>query len=360
MCSLRSWPTQKARPVPVSTTHRTAASSATWRTAASSASLVATSRLFIASGRLRVMVATPSATSSRTGDVSRSCPQACHTPRQRATNRSEAGLSRAASLVNRSAAAWPGQSRGAAPPGRPGSAKRNLRHSCTSRKRAANAACPRRRCRPSSRRGPSAVRHVAATRRTTWRGRPGPTPPPGRASSSTATRVAGARRRPARTTSSTSGRSKRAQPDAGRVLGVPEEVQLLAQPGRAHRARGAGRRTRAASGRPTARAASGRSGRPPRRAARWPVGWRGSPGAASTRAGSSQPWRTSARSPCAPREPRSRPAPAAGSGPRRAPGRRASGGGRRTRRTGPTVHACGHSASSGAGVRRRGLGRDRG
>ena len=32
MCSLRSCPTQKARPVPVSTTHRTAASSATWRT----------------------------------------------------------------------------------------------------------------------------------------------------------------------------------------------------------------------------------------------------------------------------------------------------------------------------------------
>ena len=70
MCSLRSWPTQNARPVPVSTTQRTAASSATWRTAASSASLVATSRLFIASGRLRVMVATPSATSSRTGEAS--------------------------------------------------------------------------------------------------------------------------------------------------------------------------------------------------------------------------------------------------------------------------------------------------
>ena len=38
-------------------------------TASSSASLVATSRLFIASGRLRVMVATPSATSYRTGSV---------------------------------------------------------------------------------------------------------------------------------------------------------------------------------------------------------------------------------------------------------------------------------------------------
>ena len=60
MCSLRSWPTQNARPVPVSTTHRTAGSSAAERTASSSASLVATSRLFIASGRFSVIVATPS------------------------------------------------------------------------------------------------------------------------------------------------------------------------------------------------------------------------------------------------------------------------------------------------------------
>ncbi len=63
MCSLRSWPTQKARPLPVSTTQRTAASSAAWRTASSSASLVATSRPFIASGRFKVIVATPSCTS---------------------------------------------------------------------------------------------------------------------------------------------------------------------------------------------------------------------------------------------------------------------------------------------------------
>ena len=79
MCCLRSWPTQNARPVPVSTTHRTAASSATERTASSRASLVATSRLFIASGRFKVMVATPSETSSSTGSVMcRILPQAVH------------------------------------------------------------------------------------------------------------------------------------------------------------------------------------------------------------------------------------------------------------------------------------------
>jgi hypothetical protein len=62
MCSLRSWPTQNARPVPVSTTQRTASSSAACVTASRSATLVAMSRLFIASARSRVIVATPSAT----------------------------------------------------------------------------------------------------------------------------------------------------------------------------------------------------------------------------------------------------------------------------------------------------------
>src|SRR5689334_14053429 len=69
MCSLRSWPTQKPRPVPVSTTQRTSGSSDAWVTAASSDSLVATSRLFIASGRLRVIVVTPSVWSTSTGSV---------------------------------------------------------------------------------------------------------------------------------------------------------------------------------------------------------------------------------------------------------------------------------------------------
>ena len=69
MCSLRSWPTQNARPVPVSTTQRTALSSAARVTASRRASLVATSRLFIASGRFSVIVATPSATAYRTGEL---------------------------------------------------------------------------------------------------------------------------------------------------------------------------------------------------------------------------------------------------------------------------------------------------
>ncbi len=67
MCSLRSCPVQKARPVPVSTTHRTAVSSATCCTISRSSTLVATSRLFIASGRFRVIVATPFEMSRRTG-----------------------------------------------------------------------------------------------------------------------------------------------------------------------------------------------------------------------------------------------------------------------------------------------------
>ena len=53
--------------MPVSTTQRTEGSSETWRTTSTRISLVAMSRLFMASGRLRVMVATPSETSSRTG-----------------------------------------------------------------------------------------------------------------------------------------------------------------------------------------------------------------------------------------------------------------------------------------------------
>jgi hypothetical protein len=63
MCSLRSWPVQNDRPVPVSTTHRAAGSSAACCTVSRSSSLVAMSRLFIASGRFSRIVATPSVTS---------------------------------------------------------------------------------------------------------------------------------------------------------------------------------------------------------------------------------------------------------------------------------------------------------
>src|SRR5687768_1132738 len=71
MCSLRSCPVQNARPEPVRTTHRAAGSSATFSMTSRSNTLVAMSRLFIASGRLRVIVAMPSVTSSRTGAVMR-------------------------------------------------------------------------------------------------------------------------------------------------------------------------------------------------------------------------------------------------------------------------------------------------
>src|SRR4051812_25752720 len=76
MCSFRSWPTQKARPVPVSTTHRTESSPAASSTMSRSATLVAMSRAFIASGRSKVMVATPSATSYRT-ELSLMCRDPC-------------------------------------------------------------------------------------------------------------------------------------------------------------------------------------------------------------------------------------------------------------------------------------------
>ena len=61
-CSLRSWPTLNARPVPVSTTQRTDESVPRSDSAVSSPFLVARSIEFIASGRENVMVATPSAT----------------------------------------------------------------------------------------------------------------------------------------------------------------------------------------------------------------------------------------------------------------------------------------------------------
>lgn len=64
MCSLRSWPTQKARfPAAVSSTARTAVSAAAAWTASRRATLASVFIAFIASGRLIVMVASPSVTS---------------------------------------------------------------------------------------------------------------------------------------------------------------------------------------------------------------------------------------------------------------------------------------------------------
>ncbi|CAM5641161.1 hypothetical protein SALBM311S_11822 [Streptomyces alboniger] len=67
MCSLRSCPTQNARsPAAVSSTARTASSSAADRTASRRATLVAMFSAFIASGRFSVIVASPSRTSYST------------------------------------------------------------------------------------------------------------------------------------------------------------------------------------------------------------------------------------------------------------------------------------------------------
>ncbi len=63
MCSLRSWPTQKARPVAVSSTARTAVSAAASRRVSRSATFASMFIAFIASGRLSVIVASPSVTS---------------------------------------------------------------------------------------------------------------------------------------------------------------------------------------------------------------------------------------------------------------------------------------------------------
>jgi hypothetical protein len=58
--SLRSWPAQKTLPAPVSSRARTVSSLATCFRASWSSSAMALFKAFAASGRLRVMVATPS------------------------------------------------------------------------------------------------------------------------------------------------------------------------------------------------------------------------------------------------------------------------------------------------------------
>ena len=63
-CSRRSWPTQKARPAPVSTTARTASSAAIASSVSRSSSFSAMFSEFSDSGRLSVSVATPSVMST--------------------------------------------------------------------------------------------------------------------------------------------------------------------------------------------------------------------------------------------------------------------------------------------------------
>ena len=207
----------------------------------SSASLVAMSRLFIASGRFSVIVATPSATSSSTGawggrSWARSLPdrvaqasrQACDEP---VAARLQPGRPRSAKS---SAAARPGQSSGSSASGSPGSANRNLRHSWTSRKRAANApssssswasSCP-------------AIEVVGGAHATPAYAarRPGEVPRlgglAGRTSWARAVRtVAPARSR----TSASSVRGERADPDVVGQLRVADEGQV--RPAAASRAR---------------------------------------------------------------------------------------------------------------------------
>ena len=285
-CSLRSCPTQNARPVPVSTTQRAAGSSATLRTVSSSASLVATSRLFMASGRLSVMVATPSVRSSSTGD--RTWPAVCQTvvtrrqSRQRATNRSAPGFSRVASLVEQlgGGAARPVR-RAAARSGRPGSANRNLRHSWTRWKRA------------GERRlvvvavllevpGEQAVGvgQPAVVRRP--RARRGPRPRVGAGSTVDARGRCARSRRPARAPS----RARRAR------TGSPTRCRRARRTRGTRGRRAAGRgRSGSVGGSTNARCQapshcgsvpSGRSGRRPRRAAGWRARWRGSRGRRSS------------------------------------------------------------------------------
>ena len=225
------------------------------------------------------MVATPSDTSSSTGIASCTAVILRATARQRATNRVAPGSSRVASSWKSSSATRPGHRSGSSAAGSPGSVKRNLRHSCTRWNRAANIASS-----SSSWRLELGLDEPVgggrSTRRT--RGRGAQVPRAGgvdveRLGDGGAHRAAGA----------LDGRPQvlagpRADPDARRVLGEPEEAELGAQtrarravarrvderqpppavPHRACRAGRSGRRRRRVGARP------GRSpGSPGRRAA---------------------------------------------------------------------------------------------
>ena len=251
-CSLRSWPVQNARPVPVSTTQRAAGSSATWRIVSSSSTLVATSRLFIASGPVerdggdavgqveehRAEAGSRSWVQSAGSGSPRAADRPGQRARQRATNRSAPGLSRVASLANSSAPPARPVGRAAARSGSPGSANRNLRHSWTRWNRAANAASSL--VVAASRSDQASA--VAATRRTPSAA---PQVPARSAGVEPSARPCG--RPPRSRTEATAG--KGADPDVGE-LGEPGQARS-AGPGPA-RARRAARRTPGASSVPRA------------------------------------------------------------------------------------------------------------
>ena len=348
MCSLRSWPVQNALPVPVSTTQRTAVSSATCCTVSSSSSLVAMLRLLYASGRFSVIVATPSVTSSSTGEsVMRGHlvrpGRPVRQPRQRATKRSAPGLSRVASVANSAAASRPGQSSGSSASGRPGSANRNFRHSWTRWNRAANAASSASSCAVEVLRDevvggvqPAVVRRAQPRR--------GPR-----------RRSARGRTRSARAVRAVAPARSRIEVELGaRERADPHVVASSAYPTNVRSARSRARAARSPAGRRTPRCqwpSQAGSVAPVDpvgglvEAAVGPLGGAVAAAAAAAGPAPASPASPSARSRSGRPARRCRPGRACGPRPPPAPGCRGRAGGRRTRRRGPSGPAWAESAS---------------
>ena len=143
MCSFRSCPTQNARPVPVSTPRAPRRPRRPPDACRAAATLARCSSAFIASGRFSVMVATPSAKVVRDGVTHRGSSSTVGEDSVRSGSRRRnarpRGSSRSLSASKNAAARSPAQSSGSSSGGRPGSRNRNLRHSCTSPDRTANA-----------------------------------------------------------------------------------------------------------------------------------------------------------------------------------------------------------------------------
>ena len=311
------------------------------RTASSSASLVATSRLFIASGRLRVMVATPSDDVEQHGGVASCRGHACRlTARQRTTNRSAPGFSRVASSWNSSAATRPGQSRGQQRGGQPGVGRRGT---CATRARGGTG--PRTPPRPRRRGVSSSVstsRSAAVGPRGVRRGERAQVPGAGGVD------VEGlgdggpqrCRRRARRSTVRSSGRPNGLTQTPGAYSANPRKTSSARS---RVRARPVARRVdehQSPPAVPRGRAAPVDPVRRLGQAVRRPGRWRGSPGPPAASPAASQPCATireigGAHGGRA----RSRPARAAAPARRPAPGCRGCAGGRRTRRTAPSGRA---------------------
>ena len=132
---------------------------------------------------------------------------------------------------------------------------------------------------------------------------------------------------------------ERADPHVVGQLGVAQEAEVGAQPGprapdprRLHHGEVPGAR-------PTPGGGGRRSGHRPRRGDGWPARWCDSRGRCRGRPARASPASPSARSPCAPPGPRCRRAPAAARSRRPAPGCPGRADGRRTGRRGPTGRA---------------------